>query len=42
MIIPMSDLEPPLLAIKRGNRKNVPKLDTVKRLEKAMVINDGL
>jgi len=38
----MSDLKPPWLVIKRGKRKKVPKLDTVNRLEKAMVINDGL
>jgi len=27
MIIPMFDLEPPLLAIKRGTKKNISKLD---------------
>jgi hypothetical protein len=42
MIIPISDFEPPWPAIKRGKRKKVPKLDTVNRLENAMVINEGL
>jgi hypothetical protein len=42
MIIPMSDFEPPWLAMKRGKRKKVPKLDTVNRLAKAMVINGRL
>ena len=42
IIIPISALEPPWSVIKRGNRKKQPKLDTVKKLEKAMVRNDGL
>jgi hypothetical protein len=42
MITPMSDLEPPWLVMKRGKRKKVPKLDTVNRLAKDMVVNDGL
>jgi hypothetical protein len=40
--MPISDLEPPWFVMKRGKRKKVPKLDTVKKLAKAMVINEGL
>jgi len=28
--------------MKRGKRKKVPKLDTINRFAKAMMINDGL
>jgi hypothetical protein len=42
IIIPMSDLEPPWLVMKMGKRKKAPKLDTINRFAKAMVINDGL
>lgn len=42
IISPISALEPPWSVIKRGKRKKQPKLDTVKRLEKAMIRNDGL
>jgi len=38
----MSDLEPPWFVMKRGKRKKAPKLETVNRLAKAMMINDGL
>jgi hypothetical protein len=31
IIIPMSDLEPPWLVMKRGKRKKAPKLDTINR-----------
>jgi hypothetical protein len=39
IIIPISDLEPPWFKIYRGKRKKAPKLDTVNKLAKAMVIN---
>jgi len=42
IIIPMSDLEPPWFVMKRGKRKKVAKLETIKKLAKAMVINDWL
>jgi len=42
MIIPISDLEPPWLIIYRGKRKKAPKLDTVNRLARAMVIKVAL
>jgi hypothetical protein len=38
----MSALEPPWFVMKRGNRKKVLKLDTVKRFATAMVMNDEL
>ena len=35
--IPMSSLEPPRFEMKRGKRKNDPKLEVVKKLAKDMV-----
>jgi hypothetical protein len=35
--IPMSSLEPPRFEIKRGKRKNEPKLEEVKKLAKDIV-----
>ena len=42
IIMPISDLVPPWLDIKKGKRKNIPKLDTVNRFTKDMAINNGL
>jgi hypothetical protein len=42
IIIPMSDFEPPWAVMNMGKRKKEPKLDTVKRLDKDIAINEGL
>jgi hypothetical protein len=39
MIIPISDFDPPCFKINKGKRKKAPKLETVNRLARAMVIN---
>jgi hypothetical protein len=36
----MSALDPPWLVMKSGKRKKLPKLDILKRLEKAIMIKD--
>ena len=42
IIIPMSTFEPPWSDMKRGKRKKDPKLQTLKKLARAKVTNEGV
>jgi hypothetical protein len=41
MIMPTSAVSPPCPVIKRGKRKKQPKLETVKRLARAILTKGG-